>query len=236
MVNFIIKEERYELREKYEIAILNFLGSREEKFKIYDYDNYRQENYNRNIYILGESSIEKALEVAQKIRENNDWTSQIIIVSDTENIKMNLLNNDLLILNYIEETSQINNTLKEALYKAYNILNYDQTLNFHLNGELFKIPYSSIYYIEKGNNQNYCIIHTKNDTFTIKETINGLEEKLDLSLFMKTHRSCIINLATIKKYDTTNSIVYFENLETDMIARDKRPILQMRLYKEKMIN
>ena len=101
MVNFIIKEERYELREKYEIAILNFLGSREEKFKIYDYDNYRQENYNRNIYILGESSIEKALEVAQKIRENNDWTSQIIIVSDTENIKMNLLNNDLLILNYI---------------------------------------------------------------------------------------------------------------------------------------
>ena len=53
---------------------------------------------------------------------------------------------------------------------------------------------------------------------------------------MKTHRSCIINLATIKKYDTTNSIVYFENLETDMIARDKRPILKMRLYKEKMIN
>ena len=34
MVNFIIYEKQADFREEYEIAILNFLGCREEKFKM----------------------------------------------------------------------------------------------------------------------------------------------------------------------------------------------------------
>ena len=40
MVNFIIYEKQADFREEYEIAILNFLGCREEKFKMFDYDNF----------------------------------------------------------------------------------------------------------------------------------------------------------------------------------------------------
>lgn len=51
MINFIVYEKQIEFNDKYEIAILNFLGGRKEKFKILKYSKQKKEDYSRNIYI-----------------------------------------------------------------------------------------------------------------------------------------------------------------------------------------
>ena len=42
MINFIVYEKQIEFNDKYEIAILNFLGGRKEKFKILKYSKQKK--------------------------------------------------------------------------------------------------------------------------------------------------------------------------------------------------
>ena len=234
MIKFIIYEKEEKWKNSYEISILNFIGKREEKFKIFNYDDEYSKDQQQNIYILSSNKIEEVLDKAKDIRNNNDWTSQIIIISHLKNVRKQTLINKLLILDYIDIKDNIKERLKEALYYSYNILNRKKTLNCSINGEINKIPYTNILYIEKGNNQNYCTIHTIDEKCIIKDTINNLEKKLDSAYFMKTHRSCIVNLYNIKYYKPSTNTIYFDkngNQYIDLIAREKRKI-----FKEKLIN
>ena len=237
MVNFIVYEKGAKLKNYYEMIILNFIGIREEKFKIFNYDEYNSKNQNRNIYILSTENIKEALNIAKSIRKHDDWVSQIIIITNLKNVNKNCLINKLLVLDYIDINTNVKDRLKEALYFAYNIFNKEKTLNFIINGEISKIPYGDILYIEKSNNQNYCTIHTVEEEYIIKETINNLEEQLDSAYFLKTHRSCIVNLYNIKCYNCSSNIIFFNkgsNKKTDLVAREKRKIFKEKLIEEKI--
>lgn len=237
MINFIVYEKGAKTRNYYEMIILNFIGIREEKFKIFEYNNYQNKTHARNIYILSTKNIEEALNMAKDIRNKDGWSSQIIIITNLKHINKNLLINKLLILDYIDKNDIIKNKLKESLFYAYSICNKDKTLNFVINSEINKIPYDDILLIEKSNNQNYCTIHTLEGEYIIKDTINHLEEQLDSTYFMKTHRSCIVNLYNIKYYNCSNNLIVFNdnnNKKIDLVARDKRKILKSRLIEEKI--
>ena len=236
MIRFIIYEKEEKLKKNYEMIILNFIGKREEKFKIFDYEDEYSKNYHRNIYILSSNKIEDVLNKAKAIRATNDWTSQIIIISNLRNIRKSVLINKLLVLDYIDIEDVFKERLKETLYYAYNILNKNKTLNCIINGEINKIPYSNILYIEKSNNQNYCTIHTIDESYIIKDTINNLEKKLNSVYFMKTHRSCIVNLYNINNYNFTTNTIYFNgNKNIDLIAREKKKIFKAKLINNKII-
>ena len=238
MINFIVYEKEAKTKNYYEMIILNFIGIREEKFKIFEYNNYHNKAHNRNIYILSTETIEEAIDIAKNIRKDDNWSSQIIIITDLKDINKNFLINKLLILDYIDRNGNVKNKLKDALFCAYNIFNKNRTLNFIINGEVNKIPYSDILLIEKSNNQNYCTIHTMEGEYIIKDTINHLEEQLDSAYFIKTHRSCIVNLYNIKHYSCSSNIVTFNddcNKQTDLVAREKKKILKSRLIEEKII-
>ena len=235
MVDFIIHEKSNELKNCYEMLILKFIGNRDEKFKIIDYDNNVRKS-GRNIYILSSDNFEEVLNIAKNIRNNDDWHSQIIIISNLKCANYSFLNNKLLILDYIDKNSVFDKKLKETLYTAYNIISKDKTLDFSLNGEVHKIPYRDILYIEKGNNQNHSIIYTNENEYIIKDTINNLEEKLDDAFFMKTHRSCIVNLSNVDWYDCCHNIIHFNNKTIDLISREKRQILKSKLLDEHVKN
>lgn len=236
MINFIVYEKGAKTRNYYEMIILNFIGIREEKFKIFEYNNYQNKTHARNIYILSTKNIEEALNMAKDIRNKDGWSSQIIIITNLKHINKNLLINKLLILDYIDKNDIIKNKLKESLFYAYSICNKDKTLNFVINSEINKIPYDDILLIEKSNNQNYCTIHTLEGEYIIKDTINHLEEQLDSAYFMKTHRSCIVNLYNIKYYNCATNLIVFNdsNEQTDLVSREKRKILKSKLIEEKI--
>lgn len=237
MINFVIYENELELKNCYEMIILNILGNKQENFKIINYLDEYQKNCERNIYILSSKDIFETLDIAKKIRDSGDWTSQIIIISNLEKEDNSIFSNRLLILDYIDYNDNINDTLKRAICVAYKILTKNKTLNFRFNGETYRIPYQNILFIEKGNNLNYCTIYTKHDNeYIIKDTINNLEEKLDSAYFMKTHRSCIVNLYNILYYNYADNIIKFKNKEIDLIARERRQILKSKLIEEKIEN
>ncbi len=111
------------------------------------------------------------------------------------------------------------------------ILNKKQ-LVFSYNGIINNITCFNILFIEKVSNQNYCIIYTIDEEYIIKETINNFEKKLENPPFLKTHRSCIINIYNIISYDYSKNIIRFKSdKKCYLIAREKKKIL-----KEKLIN
>lgn len=235
MIDFIIYEKNVKAREKYELIILNVIGIREEKFKIYNYNNYMTDHNFRSIYIISTDKIRKALDIAKEIRNSNNWESQIIIISNLSNINSNELINNLLILDYINKQDNVLDRLKKDLYIAYKILTSHKVLSVSVNREIYKIPYEDILYIEKCNNQNYCNIYTKDIIYTVKDTINKLERKLDQAYFMKTHRSCIVNLYNIEYYNCPKNTIYFTNgKEIDLVSRERRQILKSKLIEEKI--
>lgn len=232
MTDFIIYEENWELHNNYKMIILNFLGCREDKFKIYDYETYQNNICNNKIYILGSDNSKKALTIAKKIRSQGDWDSQIIVMTSKEN---NDKHNKLLILDYIMKDEKLKENLKSALIAANKILSNCKRLSFVSDGEIYKLPYKDILYIEKVNNQNYCIIYTKTDSYNINATISYLEEELNDICFMKTHRSCIVNLNNIKTYNYCENIIYFKNAKIDLISRNKRQVLKERILNNKIV-
>ncbi len=235
MINFILYENDEDLKRHYQLIILNFLGNREEKFKISNYEDANIQSCNRNIYILSSDNQDKLLLITKEIRYKHDWNSQIIIISNLNSINHKFLTSNLLILNYIDKNDNLIDNLKKSIIIAYKTLTKERTLDFLLNGEVYCIPYHNIQYIEKGNNQNHCTIYTiYNNEYIIKDTINNLEKQLDATYFMKTHRSCIVNLFNIIKYDCHNNTIIFDGNKTDLIAREKRQILKARLIEKQL--
>ena len=237
MINFIINEINKLKRENYEMIILNFIGIREDQFKVYDYNKFKNNNGNINIYILSSDNFKNVLKTAKEIRKKDQFQSQIIAISNLNNINKKDLINDLLILSYIDNNDDIKEKLKDSLSRGYKILTEGKTLTITINKEISKIPYNNILYIEKSNNQNYCNIYTKDKVFTTNNTIINLEKELDSAYFLKTHRSSIVNIHNIDHYNSIDNIIYFdknENIKTDLISRDKRSILKNRLIENKI--
>ena len=102
-------------------------------------------------------------------------------------------------------------------------------ITFH-KGELFYIPYKDILYIEKSLNDNTSNIVTKSHIYNIRKTIKELEVELSNTIdFIKTHRSCIVNLKNVKHIDFDNNIIKFANKEINLISRTHKKALKERL-------
>jgi len=231
MLDFIIYEENWELRTKYEMIILNYLGCRQDRFRIYDYIRYEKNSCNNRIYILGDENPDVPIGIAKEIRETGDWDSQIIIITKEA---IDYIDHGLLILDHLVIDSCLRENLKMALSTVTKIFASKKNLCFKMCGEIFQIPYRDILFIEKGNSLNYCTIYTSEDDYIIKDTINHLEERLESSCFLKTHRSCIVNLENVVSYNYSSNTLYFDNYCVNLISREKRSIVKDRLLDSKI--
>jgi two-component system, LytTR family, response regulator len=75
------------------------------------------------------------------------------------------------------------------------------------NGEYLKLPFSEIIYLEAVN--KYVRVITKTKCYLISITMNSIEKMLPHSIFRRIHRSHIISLHYVTKFD--NSMVHLEN-------------------------
>ena len=120
--------------------------------------------------------------------------------------------------------------LADSLETALEINMANKSLCYNNKGELFYIPYQDILYIEKSLNDNTSNIVTKIHIYNIRKTIKELEDELSNTIdFIKTHRSCIVNLKNIKHIDFENNIIKFANKETNLISRTHKKALKERL-------
>lgn len=89
---------------------------------------------------------------------------------------------------------------------------------------LVKISYDSINFIEaKGD---YILIKTDKENYTVHSTIKKIEEKLPEALFLKVHRSYVINITKIVDIEDS-SVLIGKNVVP--VSRSSKPELMKRL-------
>lgn len=99
---------------------------------------------------------------------------------------------------------------------------------FKDQGREFLIETDDIYSFESDG--NYVKMHTKDDYFLYRSTMNTIEEELDSEEFLRIHRSFIVNKNFIKTVNYQNNNEYIFNLKND------QEISSGRSYKELIIN
>ena len=115
--------------------------------------------------------------------------------------------------------------LNSKLSIAKSITNVTEN-DFYINIDrrLIKIDLPSIYLIEaKGD---YIKIKTENKDYLVHSTLKKIEEKLPSSLFLKIHRSFIINIKKIIDIEDNSVLIQKDVIP---VSRSKRPELMKRL-------
>jgi two-component system response regulator LytT len=94
----------------------------------------------------------------------------------------------------------------------------------NIDRRLIKIPLESICIVEaKGD---YIHIKTEERNYVVHSTLKKIEEKLPDSLFLKVHRSYIINLKKIVDIEDNTVVIKRDVIP---VSRSKRPELMKRL-------
>ena len=97
-------------------------------------------------------------------------------------------------------------------------------LYVNIDRRLIKIDIPSIYLVEaKGD---YILIKTENKNYTVHSTLKKIEEKLPESLFLKIHRSYIINIQKIIDIEDNSVLIKKDVIP---VSRSNRPELMKRL-------
>ncbi len=71
---------------------------------------------------------------------------------------------------------------------------------FKSRGRILFLPVSEIRWI--GAEENYVRISTGAETHLLRETMSGMEERLDPGTFMRVHRSAIVNMQYVREVRT----------------------------------
>jgi DNA-binding LytR/AlgR family response regulator len=97
-------------------------------------------------------------------------------------------------------------------------------LYVNIDRRLIKIDIPSIYLVEaKGD---YILIKTETKNYTVHSTLKKIEEKLPTSLFLKVHRSYIINVQKIVDIEDNSVLIKRDVIP---VSRSNRPELMKRL-------
>ena len=99
-----------------------------------------------------------------------------------------------------------------AVSKAYEIFNkgrsladVDKEIFIKKNSSLVRIKYNDILWVEAL--ENYVVINTTTDKFTIHFTMKSIENQLPTIKFKRVHRSFIVNVSRITSIEDNSVII-----------------------------
>ena len=97
---------------------------------------------------------------------------------------------------------------------------------FKSRGRILFLPLSEIRWV--GAEENYVRICTQSETHLLRETMSRLEERLDPHMFLRVHRSSIVNLRYVKEMRTDS------DGECTVILVDGQKIAMSRSYRARI--
>jgi len=102
---------------------------------------------------------------------------------------------------------------------AYAV-NPEAFLYLRIDRKMVKVVLSDILYVE--GLKDYVKIHTlTGPPLVVKQTINGLEEKLSVSNFLRIHRSFIVALDKIRTYNARHIEIAHQELPIGPLFRQR---------------
>jgi DNA-binding LytR/AlgR family response regulator len=131
--------------------------------------------------------------------EVNQINPQVIIISSKEKYALKAIEHS--VTDYLLKPITFPRFFK-AVSKVYEKLNQqrspmddDKEIFIKKNNSLIRVKYTDILWIEAL--ENYIVINTVNDRFTIHLTMKSIEKQLPVVRFKRVHRSFIVNLSRI---------------------------------------
>ena len=118
-------------------------------------------------------------------------------------------------------------SMARAMEKGRNGAGYTTRIVFKSRGRILFLPVSEIRWI--GAEENYVRLCTERDTHLLRETMAHLEERLDPHIFLRVHRSFIVNLQFVKEVRTE------QDGESSVIMLDGQRIAMSRSYKSRLL-
>ena len=226
MINFIVCEKNLSLMDSYVKIIEKELMNNDIQYNIKCYSQYSEiKNSNDmfyKVFIFGNKN--NCIETIKYIREElDDWQSMIIIINNDLELKHQIIENRLLVIDFIESNSYF----KERLSNDIKIVlkNYDKRpnkLKYTYKHTLYNIDYSKIIYIEKELDNKRCVIHTNNKDFYFPGNLCKIEKILD-NRFAKCSKSHIINIEQVESYNIKTNIMTMSNkIKLDIVSRNKK--------------
>ena len=92
----------------------------------------------------------------------------------------------------------------------------------------FFIPTGNIRYISA--EEKYVNLHTQDDSYLIRETMNRMEEHLDPTKFTRIHRSTIVNVDCIREMQPWSHGDYV------VILKDGTKLTLSRRFRDRLFN
>ncbi|WP_343329588.1 LytTR family DNA-binding domain-containing protein [Polaribacter staleyi] len=124
----------------------------------------------------------------------------------------------------IEKAEKKNIPVTTSVKQTTTTKDTDNDFYVNIDRRLIKIDLPSIYLIEaKGD---YIKIKTESKDYKVHSTLKKIEEKLPDSLFLKIHRSYIINIKKIIDIEDNSVLIKKDVIP---VSRSKRPELMKRL-------
>lgn len=161
------------------------------------------------------------IELAKIIRENNKDVSIIFISGLEQYISYGY---DFEAIHYL--LKQVNEEKflvcldkawkKKCLYKKEKDI-----ITIKRFGDIINLKLDDIVYCE--SYQHYIEINTKDSKVIVKKKISDLEKELDGNLFIRTHRSYIVNISYTKEIKK-NSIILKNNIEIPISKMKKNKV------------
>lgn len=151
------------------------------------------------------------IQIAKKIRDD-DWDSAIIFITSHDKMFETVYRSIYQVFDFIEKYHDMSKRLESDL----NLIlkkNFDNKMFIYSN-RLFdlKIYYRSILYIYREKDERKLVIVTDTNVFKIGLTLNEMLKLLD-NRFKQCHRSCIVNVERVHKFNWNSGTFLLDNKE-----------------------
>ena len=130
-------------------------------------------------------------------------------------------------IQHVRERLSGGETAAQANGKERNASGFTTRIVFKSRGRILFLPVSEIRWI--GAEENYVRLCTERETHLLRETMAHLEERLDPHMFMRVHRSYIVNLQFVKEVRTEH------DGESAVLMLDGQKIAMSRSYKSRIL-
>ena len=110
--------------------------------------------------------------------------------------------------------------------KPVSLSTYAEILPIKDGGAVNRVPVKDILWIDAAG--DYMCVHTEKNTHILRQTMKQLEEFLDPKLFLRSHRSTIVNINYIDKFCSQLNGEYF------LVLANGKELKVSRSYKERV--
>lgn len=117
--------------------------------------------------------------------------------------------------------------LRSALEEIRGGSKFLKRLTVKLTGRTILLPTDEIDWVESYG--NYLKVHAGRETHLIRGTLQSLEERLDPEMFVRVHRSAIVNVESIKEiYPRSNG-------DQDLVLKNDQRLMLSRNYRDRFM-